>query len=92
MGWGRFVPCFVGANHCRLSNIVWKKCGHGLTSRPRESSSDLFLDELSGLFRYPPKSGRALLTGTLPLWVLWLFVLLVRPLLGGCRYLVMLLA
>ena len=27
----------------------------------------LFLDELLGLFRYPPKSGRALLGGTLPL-------------------------
>ena len=27
----------------------------------------LFLDELLGLFRYPPKSGRALIGGTLPL-------------------------
>ena len=40
---------------------------HGLTSRPRESSSDLFLSELLSLFRYPPGSGRALLNGTLPL-------------------------
>ena len=48
--------------------LVGQKCGHGLTSRPRESSSELFLNELSSLFRYPPKSGRALLTGTLPLW------------------------
>ena len=30
---------------------------------PRE----LFLNELLSLFRYPPESGRALLTGTLPL-------------------------
>ena len=36
-----------------------------LTSRPRESASELFLDELLRLFRYPPKSGRALLNGTL---------------------------
>ena len=43
------------------------KCGHGLTSRPRESASELFLDELLGLFRYPSKPGRALLNGTLPL-------------------------
>ena len=43
------------------------KCGHGLTSRPRESASELFLNELLSLFRYPPKSGRALLNGTLPL-------------------------
>ena len=41
--------------------------GHGLTSRPRESASELFLNELLGLFRYPPGSGRALLAGTLPL-------------------------
>ena len=47
--------------------LVGKKCGHGLTSRPRESASVLFLDELLSLFRYPSKSGRALLNGTLPL-------------------------
>ena len=63
----RFVPCSIGANHCRLRHDGWEKCGHGLTSRPRESSSELFLDELLGLFRYPPRSGRALLAGTLPL-------------------------
>ena len=62
------MPCSIGANHCRLRHIGWEKCGHDLTSRPRESSTELFLDELLGLFRYPPGSGRALLTGTLPLW------------------------
>ena len=62
-----FVPCSIGADHCRLRHIGWEKCGHGLTSRPRESSSELFLDEFLGLFRYPPRSGRALLAGTLPL-------------------------
>ena len=66
-GLRRFIPCSIGANHCRLRHIGWEKCGHGLTSRPRESSSDLFLDELLSLFRYPPGSGRALLNGTLPL-------------------------
>ena len=66
-GLGRFVPCSVGANHCRLCHIGWEKCGHGLTSGPRESASELFLNELLGLFRYPPGSGRALLAGTLPL-------------------------
>ena len=64
---GRFVPCSIGANHWRLRHIGWEKSGHGLLSRPRESASEPFLDELLGLFRYPPKSGRALLTGTLPL-------------------------
>ena len=66
-GLGRLVPCSIGAIHCRLRHIGWEKCGHGLTSRPCESSSELFLDELLALFRYPPMSGRALLTGTLPL-------------------------
>ena len=61
------MPCSIGANHCRLRHIGWEKCGHGLTSRPRESASELFLNELLSLFRYPPRSGRALLTGTLPL-------------------------
>ena len=66
-GLRRFVPCSSGANHCRLRHIGWEKCGHGLTSGPRESASELFLNELLSLFRYPPKSGRALLSGTLPL-------------------------
>ena len=66
-GLRRFVPCSIGANHCRLRHIGWENCGHGLTSRPRESASELFLDELLGLFRYPARSGRALLNGTLPL-------------------------
>ena len=63
----RFVSCFTGANHCRLRHIGWEKCGHGLTSRPRESASAPFLDELLFLFRYPVGFGRALLAGTLPL-------------------------
>ena len=66
-GLGRFVPCTIGANDCRLRHIGWEKCGHGLTSRPRESASELFLNELLGLFRYPPGSGRPLLAGTLSL-------------------------
>ena len=66
-GLRRFVPCSIGANHCRLRHVGWETCGHGLTSRPRESASELFLNEQTSLFRYPPKSGRALLNGTLPL-------------------------
>ena len=34
-GLRRFVPCDIGANHCRLRHIGWERCGHGLTSRPR---------------------------------------------------------
>ena len=64
-GLGRFIPCRLGANHCRLRRIGWERCGHGLTSRPRESASEAFLNELLQLVRYPPLSGPALLAGTL---------------------------
>ena len=37
-GLGRFIPCTIGANHCRLRHIGWIQSGHGLTSRPRETS------------------------------------------------------
>ena len=49
-GLRRFVPCDIGANHCRLRHIGWERCGHGLTSRPRESASeDFFFKQASGL-------------------------------------------
>ena len=66
-GLGRFLPGGIGANHSRLRHIGWDKCSHGLTSRPRETSSVLFLDELLILFGYPAASGTDLLAGSLPL-------------------------
>ena len=45
-GLARFVPCSIGANHCILRHVGWEKCGHGLTSRPREGASGVFLDQL----------------------------------------------
>ena len=90
-GLGRFVPCSVGANHCRLRHIGWEKSGHDLTSRPRESASELFLNELLVLFRYPPGSGRALLAGTLSLGYCAARFACRTPL-GGYRLLVMLIA
>ena len=51
----------------QASSSGWEKNSHGLTSRLGQSASELFLNELLGLFRYPPGSGRALLAGTLPL-------------------------
>ena len=45
-GLRRFVPCDIGANHCRLRHIGWERCGHGLTSRPRESAYEDFLNRL----------------------------------------------
>ena len=44
----RFVPCDVGANHCRLRHLGWEKCGHGLTSRPRESALEVFFLRAAG--------------------------------------------
>ena len=64
---GRFLPCSVDANHCRLRHLGWEKFGHGLTSRPRESASEGFLNELLVLFGYPSGSAAALLNGELPL-------------------------
>ena len=66
-GLRRFVPCDIGANHCRLRHIGWERCGHGLTSRPRESASEDFLNRLLILFGYPGGSAAALLAGVLPL-------------------------
>ena len=41
-GIGRFLPYDVGSNHCRLRHIGWEKCGHGLTSGPRETGSEIY--------------------------------------------------
>ena len=61
-GIGRFVPCRIGANHCRLRHFGYEKCGHGLTSRPRETAAVTFLAEC--LFYFG--TVLALLEGTLP--------------------------
>ena len=66
-GLGRFVSCSIGAKHCMLRHIGWERCSLGLTSRPRESASGVFLDQLLQLFQYPPRSSGALLAGTLSL-------------------------
>ena len=42
----RFLSCGIGAHLCRLRHVGWEKCGHGLTSRPKETSEPLFLDSL----------------------------------------------
>ena len=43
----RFMPCHIGADHCRLRHSGWEKCGHGLTSRPRETSHPGFFGFLA---------------------------------------------
>ena len=64
-GLGRFLPCRIGANHCRLRSIGWERCGHGLTSRSLEASDAGFLDDLLFLFGYPAGSGQSLVDGSL---------------------------
>ena len=64
-GLGRFLPCRIGANHCRHRSIGWERCGHGLTSRPLEASGAGFLDDLLSLFGYPSGSGQSLVDGSL---------------------------
>ena len=66
-GLRRFVPCGIGANHCRLRHVGWEKCGHGLASRPLETSDPGFLDDLLRVFGYPGGSGELLLADQLPL-------------------------
>ena len=60
-----FLPCRIGANHCRLRSIGWERCGHGLTSRPLEASGSGFLDDLLPLCGYPSGSSQSLIDGSL---------------------------
>ena len=64
-GLGRFIPCRLGADHCRLRSIGWERCGHGLTSRPLEATNTGFLDDLLSLFGYPSGCGQFLVDGSL---------------------------
>ena len=89
-GLGRFVPCSVGANHCRLRHVGWERCSHGLTSRPQESASGPFLISFCSCF--------SILLGLLVRCLLVpfhfgivLLGLLVGFLFGLCQFLVMLL-
>ena len=88
-GLGRFVPCSIGANHCRLRHVGWERCSHGLTSRPQNSASGPFLDQLLLLFHYPPRSSGALFAGTLSLR--YCFAKFASPFFGLCLFLAMLL-
>ena len=68
LGIRRFLLCDIGANHCRLLHIgCCMLCGHGLTSRQRETASEGFLNRLLFFLGYPDGSAAALLAGVLPL-------------------------
>ena len=49
-GLGRFIPCRIGANHCRLRALGWEQYGHGLTCRPHEATDTGFLNDLFDSF------------------------------------------
>ena len=61
--------CLAVLGHIIADCGIWagRKCGHGLTSRPRETSDPAFLDSLLEVFGYPARSGRSVLAGDLPL-------------------------
>ena len=89
-GLGRFVPCSIGANHCRLRHLGRERCSHGLTSRPRESASGPFLISICSFFTtLPGLLVRCLLV--LFLYGIVLHGLLLEPVLGLCPFLAMLL-
>ena len=49
-GLGRFIPCKLVGNHCRLRHIGWEHSGHGLTSGSREKADPCVLGPLLLLF------------------------------------------
>ena len=82
-GLGRFVPCSIGANHCRLRHIGWERCGHVLTSSFSWMSFQDFFETNQSL-------GVHCVLALFP-FVIVLLGLLAGPPLGGCQFLVMLL-
>ena len=84
-GLGRFVPCSIGADHCRLRHLGWERCSHGLTSRPQESASGPFLDQLLLLFSLPSQVFWCFACRFSTLTVLFCQVRLSYPFLGFAR-------
>ena len=67
MVWVGLFLVLLGLITVGSGTLGWERCCHGLSSRPRESASAPFLDQLLTLFHYPSGSSAALLNGTLPL-------------------------
>ena len=66
-GLARFIPCQPSAHYTRLLHVGWEQCGHGLSSRPRESCDLQFLTPLLNFFGYPDGAAAELFSGTLKL-------------------------
>ena len=43
---GRFLPCWIRANHCGVQDVGWDKCGHGLYFPSWGDADPGFLDLL----------------------------------------------
>ena len=63
----RFIPCHPSAHYTRLMHVGWGQCGHGLSSRPRESCDLSILTPLLDFFGYPVGAATELYSGTLKL-------------------------
>ena len=66
-GLARFIPCQPSAHYTRLMHVGWGQCGHGLSSRPRESCDLQVLTPLLDFFGYPDGAATVLFNGTLKL-------------------------
>ena len=66
-GLARFIPCHPSARYTRLMQVGWGQCGHGLSSRPRESCDLSILTPLLDFFGYPVGAATELFGGTLKL-------------------------
>ena len=60
-----FLPCRIGGNQCRLTHSGWEQCGHGLSSRPKETADHTSLGDVSNLFVFPDGIVKQLLACTL---------------------------
>ena len=64
-GFARFIPCQPSAHYARLVHVGWTQCGHGLSSRPRESCDILLVLPLLSFFGYPFRAASELYHGRL---------------------------
>ena len=69
-GIGRFIPCWIGANHCRLMRVGWGKVWAWAYVLALGDLFGPFLNELLVLFGYPALSCGASLGRALTLEVL----------------------
>ena len=60
-------PCQPSAHYTRLLHVGWGQCGHGLSSRPRESCDIQVVKPLLDFFGYPEGAATELYSGNFKL-------------------------